>query len=481
MSGTTDRQTMQDRRIEAGLAELFGSERPPDVSERVMAAMERDPRPAPDTAGSRSRPWLAAALVLLGLGVVFAVTRLRREDAAQRVLQEPREPAFVVVEDLADVQALPVDTIAVDAHDLDHEAVAALTRLQALRHLRLRYGEQVRDHGDSLAPRHDAGNRRSIDDQALGPLATLLALERLDLAGARNVRGHGLRFLRELPRLETLRLLWCDVTDEGVELLPQFPALRELRIHGNLAIGPAGLRAIAACRQIDHFDLSACPQLHEDDLVVLGSMQGLRNLRLDNLSVLRNDDRSLPTAEEAALRSAVIEAAQRPGAGVTDKVLLALPPLRLHVLTLRFASFAGNGMRAIAGMDHLILLDLMGNDGVRDEHVAALPRGLLALGLAGCRNLTAATVAGLDGMHLQSLSLADATWLTDEGLAHLLARHPLRRHLDVGRCTGLTAASVDRLVAASIHDLRVTGVRGWTSELAARLRQQGRRIEFRVW
>jgi len=110
-------QPVPDRALDLGLREVIGGEQPPDLRDAVVDGLRWDSfdgtsdrkdgtLPAPRS----SNRWLAAAVVMLGLGAVIAVLATRGEDAAGT--NQTNQPA-----PRADRTAQ--DPVALEAHDPD--------------------------------------------------------------------------------------------------------------------------------------------------------------------------------------------------------------------------------------------------------------------------------------------------------------------------------------------------------------------------
>src|SRR5260221_2597844 len=138
-------QQADDLQMEWGLAERVGGDVPPDLSERVLArwrAGESVDEPTMLAAATeRHRAWLAAALLLLGLGVVIGASLLQRsaktaQDAPVVSPDAAEGPdgveAWQVVSTRAQIEALPDDTRFVEGRNLGDDDVTALVRLPRL-------------------------------------------------------------------------------------------------------------------------------------------------------------------------------------------------------------------------------------------------------------------------------------------------------------------------------------------------------------
>jgi len=87
-------------------------------------------------------------------------------------------------------------------------------------------------------------NVTTITDSGISNLANLKALKSLSLEDA--VISDGLKYLRELPSLQTLNLQFSHVDDDGLEHLVGLASLRKLNIEGTYVTEPAVNRFILA-------------------------------------------------------------------------------------------------------------------------------------------------------------------------------------------------------------------------------------------
>ena len=116
---THDQDEVFERRLDWALGEREGRDAPPDVVDAVMGRL--DPTAQPPVRSGVT--WLIAALVVFGVGAVFAVSWSEksgqppegsRSEAMSAVEQAPLtlpEIEFVRVDNAAEIDALPADTM----------------------------------------------------------------------------------------------------------------------------------------------------------------------------------------------------------------------------------------------------------------------------------------------------------------------------------------------------------------------------------
>ncbi|MBK8095507.1 MAG: hypothetical protein IPK26_00255 [Planctomycetes bacterium] len=384
------------------------------------------------------------------------------------------------VRSTADIEALPDTVTHVDGLNLDDAAVAALRRLSALAHLRLRSGRQT--EAGPMTPHTSNDNRRSVTDAGLEGLSAITTLQSLTLAGTVEVRGDGLRHLAGLHGLEELQLLCIDTSDAGLAELPKLPSLRRLVLTRNHGFGSAGMSAIAQCKHVGSLTLSACPQLHSDDYALLSVMTWLHELRIHATDgAWRNDsDRRLDDTEKAVLARAK-EAAARRGAGLTDRSLMAFQELRhLQVLELTFGRFTNMGLQGLTGMNALRELNLTGTDELVASGLLYLPPQIRSLDLSYCRALDDSVAQVLRDQFpaLTTLRLADVDRLTDVGP---IVAIPTLRDLDLSRCAGLAEAAAEQLLTATQLRQLTVYLTPKLPDTVLRLREHGVVVHKAVW
>jgi len=242
-----ERERAEDRRLDWGLAEAQRGDPAPELTSAVQQRRRRgDGRELLDefTRDAVRAPqparWLAAAGMLLGLGVVVGVAWLRRQPPAGPA-QDPPAAKPVTVDSRADIDALPASTRAVLGNNLDDGDVQALLRLRDLESLELRNPAAI---VTGLGLKMAGGLGRSITTRSLLAFAQMTKLRRLQLHGTQGLEagwpmgGSGpgpeaiaaatLGQLERLPLLEELALTHLDTPDYVLAVLPQLRSLRRL-------------------------------------------------------------------------------------------------------------------------------------------------------------------------------------------------------------------------------------------------------------
>ena len=422
MNGAQDGEEVFARRLEAGLREVVGDERAPDVLDAVLARAAAGDRgdARPDAAPRLARArWLAlAAVFLIGLLTVVGVALLQRaagEPPDERAPAMPQDPRGAIVEVAAvdDIRALPQQTEAVQVRNLDDAAVAdVVDRCPSLETLQIWCSTASRREGDRAAV--------SVTDGALAAIAGLPRLRRLELYGTVHVTGSGLRELERLPVLEVLRLENFDVADEHLATLARLPSLRELSLAFNHVLGPGGIVAIGRCVGLRRLSLRATPGQPRGSYAPLAGLRELEELNLDGVNVMTRG-----FADEATARRLGWRNGGEPlrGGGVRMDVLQDWP--RLRTLSLHVA------LELEADVGRLL----------RERY----PR-LRTLDLSGCRNVDDTTIAHLVGMaSLRELRIDDCPRVGEPAMDLLVASRTLRQ-VAIGDDAWPTLAQVEALL-----------------------------------
>lgn len=459
----TARDEAEDRRLDWALGEKLGGETPPDLASCIVAGHRRGDgarlrplQPVPPT-----RRWLAAALILLGLGVVFAVA-LHRDaaDAPTPVAPSPpQQPAPAQVYSVADVDNLPPDTRRVSMRDCGDDVAAALRRLCDLEDLEVHVSDrEVFGMGLKVARTQPCP---SITHAGLNDLCRLGKLRRLVLSGTFGVRPAGpdtwgiFDDLQKLPLLQELALKFFDVPDnEGVgcfDVLPKLSALRRLDLSFDHGFGERGIDIILRCQGLESLSLRGCQQLHGSWLAKLGTLPHLRQLDVSLIDGI--NWRNVPGEEQDPLIATTLfgarETARQPGTGVTDTALAGIARCRtLQHLDLSNSRFTDAGAAVLADLTGLEQLDLGGNP-IGDSVIDDLPPSLTRLVLCS-DNLTDACCSKLRQRltHLVHLDISACYGIHDRGVADLVAM-PTLRHLEIRQMYGLTAASIEHFLKAT--------------------------------
>ncbi|MGE3175185.1 MAG: hypothetical protein AB7O97_21335 [Planctomycetota bacterium] len=492
------RAAAEERLLEAELATVLGHRR---------AAIPSSPRP---------RPWLAAAIVLLGLGAVIGTWWLRREPpgAAQDPAPAPL-PDAVHADRTRDLAGLPVDVHHL-ACRLDGPAdLAELARLQQLRRLVVL----------AYDPKAAAGRLRGVLDGVVGvhrgwaapapgtllPLASLPRLESLALPSQLAVDGAQLAALRSARALRELSVGAAAVVDDTfAERLAALPALRalelrevpldaaavtllervglrELRLQSCPGVGESALRALAALSSLEALELEGVgrPSLGHAPADAAAaavtplagpSLEGLR--RLPRLRSVRFHGCVLDDTALAALPDRIEELWLSSASGFTAEGLQSLQSLpRLRVL--RFRERSGYGLLE----NHRIppeqaadaLAEVLEGVRLRECSFTGVPTPRLVEALAAQPELTQLSLSSMVGDHsaldlaplgrspsLEHLSLLNQPHLGDEDLRPLAACRTLRS-LRAHACGRITAAAATALLpGVEVVVVPLDGPRGET-------------------
>ena len=321
--------------------------------------------------------------------------------------------------------------------------------------------------------------RRPPDPGALEALARVSSLEDVGLYGPVQF-STGLRHLRGLPRLHTLKLGGCgddaaladvatlarlrelDVdrslaTDAGFARLAALPDLARLVLYGNRSLtGPGLARLLTGMPHLR--DLEVSKEIYEPMTEPIGPAvaalarhhPGLERLALRGFVVEDDDLRRI--GQLAGLHELDLDHTSIVGVGLRH--LRPLAGLTRLVLNEQWAAAADADIAPLADLTALEDLDL-GSSYITDAGLVPLTRltRLRRLRLSGSYVTDAGLVAFGRLPRLERLELADDPGITDIGL-RVLARLPSLRSLDVGR-TGVTAAGVARFHQVALRPIAV--------------------------
>jgi hypothetical protein len=285
-------------------------------------------------------PWLAAALVLLGV-LVTATTMWLGRAPAPAVVQEPAPlPVHEVVRGRSEIEALPADTQHIAAYIMRPADVALFERFRSLRKV-------------DLIPL----------DVRFGPIET----------------G------RILP-------VWSAPPADLLTPLTRLPALECVRVTSRIVVSPALLAPLAASRSITELHFEG-EHVRVDDAFVqaLAAIPNLRALRFD---LVRLDAAVIDRLRLLKLTS--LELSRPNGFDATAwQALCATPSLEKVALEWlgRPDFFGGNGkqpywmpqpedLRALGKLSKLRRVELH-RSMVTDEHLESLPTSLTDLALDG--------------------------------------------------------------------------------------------------
>jgi len=415
----------KDARMEWLLRERIGNETPPDLEHAVLAQLQTEPTPV--AIPNRNNRLLVAAIVVIGVAAVFAVSQITGDTPAAVSNPQQGEPEFVTWQDPAlvrsrqDIEALPADTKQVFGINLDNDALPALLRLRKLEAIALTVSTFEAKRGGPLKPKTDPVY---FTDEGFERLASMSSLRALVLEGHIKLKGHGLVRVVKDTGLRELTLTSMAVTDKLLAELAQLP-LQALRLHGSQEFGDAGIKAIAASKTLREVSLRGCTHLEQEWIANLANLKSLETLNLSGIGshTLFSGIRLSPLPEPT------------PGSGVTDRVV-----------------------RAVAPLPKLRSLDL-GSADVTDKGIAALKesRSLRQLGLQSITELTAAGAHCLPNS-LTSLNLLGHRDLDSQLLKALLGR-PNLTDLNLGWCRNPSLDAIEQLCKAA--HLRTLNVSGW--------------------
>ncbi len=256
----------------------------------------------------------------------------------------------------------------------------------------------------------------AITDEGLAALPQLERLETLELRATASQGGILRRFAKS-----PLRKFSCNhFTDEGAQLLAQFPELQDVQIAGSPITG-RGLRVIAQLPRVNRLNLSDCKALTDSDIAVVGDLYELTSLSLDGTAA--GDEAAAGIARLNYLRDLHIGSVHLSDAGlrklctlvslhnltladeaenVTDAGLVDLWRLaNLRGLYIAAPNISGSGLATLPELPYLERLDLNG------------------MGLADVALKHAAASATLRNMFIGSWERGGPPNLTDAGLLHL--------------------------------------------------------------
>lgn len=433
MNDERQRDEAMDRRLDWALGESEGGAVPPDVSKLVLARLAAGDVVDLDEAPSRRHRWLAAAVMLFGIGVVVAVAVMQRGGKVEPVapLQQPVTPQGATPEQPLEVRT-PEDIRAhptakhVRLLDASAKVMAAVPLLVDCETLDVdRYLQDLFHHTSRLVPLVGPEQRAAmLDDDGLSAISKLTKLRVLRIAGNERIQGEGLRHLAQLPLLADLDLRQLRIEDAALTFLPTLASLRRLRLDENLGLTAASLESITQCKSLRRLSLERCPQLNGADLAKLGRMTWLEELELTGVTgtqLLTTMDDS--DARWKALCDRAAEATFLDGGCVDDRALAGLQPLtQVRRLALRQGTFTSEGLAALLSkLTQLESLDLTGCAFFASADVASLPTGL------------------------RELVLRDGAKVDDATVAATLARCPRLQKLDVAGCRMVSPPVLEQL------------------------------------
>ncbi len=339
----TERHPAEERLLDAALAQ-------------VLAV--REPAVAP-----RRRHLLAAALVLLGVGVVAATMWSLRQRNDVAVAPEPQEPESaplpmeVHADGAAALAELPAGTVNLVLATMGPDDLVALRRFPGVRRLALRAKPGIAG-APPAGPTWDAA--RDLAD-ALRPLADLPMLEVLELPWPLEVQPAQLAPLAGLRHLRSLKFGNAICTPAHADALAVLPALRSLTLL-IAAVDAAFLRRLGlAPRPVTELNLEGCPGLDDEAFAALGTLRSLRQLSVSDqdsegtTSVAGKSYRfrTLGAAAFAAFATLPELRELRLDESAFNGALLAKLPLGLRLLDLGFRPMNGAEAAHLARLTNL--------------------------------------------------------------------------------------------------------------------------------
>ncbi|HLQ37827.1 MAG TPA: hypothetical protein VK348_08505 [Planctomycetota bacterium] len=473
-----------------GLAEQVGGYVPPDLSDRVIARWrEGEPVDEPSmsvTTTERSRGWLAAAVLLLGLGVVVGAALLQHrtrtaQDAPAMETDAEQVPAsteaWQVVSTRAQIEALPDDTRFIEGRNIGDDDVSALLRLSRLEGLKL----LARTYTDDFTLKEPLlyPPLRLLSPAAVPTLAKLSGLRILHLDFQEELSGHKLDFLRDLPLLQELGLQRMDTDDATLAVIERMPSLRTLDLTANEGFGAEGVAAIASCPGIRSLKLSGCHPLTAAMLEPIGEMRQLEELSMDSIA---NGTRApfwgRNTPEVIARKAEQYRKWAANGTGLTDAALAVLrgkPKLRR--LAIGSTRITDDGLRVLAELPLLADLSLNHSPLLTADAIARLPITLRRLDVSGCGfgdEEIAAVRKRLTS--LREVSLAGCDKVTDVSSTELRELSGLRK-LDLSDCPKVTENCLSLLGSASqLREVSLGNASWMTLARAESLFESGKKL-----
>ena len=444
-------QDLGERIMDWSLGERLGGERAPDVRAAVAARLA-----APVRRAGTSR-WLAAAILLLGVVAVGGVAMWPRQSGepvpvAPAPTQEPRREFANTV---AEANALPATTRAVEVSCGDDAVIAALTRLHELEVLIVR---EPSNESFGLGLKMAApAEVKHITSASWQHFAKFTKLRRLDLRGTVLVGRFGadttaeaMAGLERLPLLESVTLRCLDTRDAVLKRLGALRNLRTLDLSFNHGFAEEGLRELLQCTSLRKVSLSGCQQLHGNWLAMLQQLPELEELDVSAIDGINwragtaepMDDESTRVLREARGWANSLQA------GVNDAALAGFAKCpRLCILDISGGRWSAGGLAELGASTSLRELDMFGGQIADSGFVASLPKQLERLEVCGEYDDRLCAAIREHLTRLRSITVAACYQITDRGLAELCAM-PSLRVLDMRQMRGLTADSVTTLAKA---------------------------------
>lgn len=361
----------------------------------------------------RLRPWLAAAVLALGLAAAFGTALLRDGPAhAPAPAQDPVQAIeWYECHGPAAIDHVPADVVNLKCFDFDDAALVHLPHFAKLQRLDLS-GMDVNDRGYSVSLK--------ITDAGLAHLGGLPGLRWLSLASCHQVKGPGLRVLQNLPMLEHLDLTYTGVDSDGIAQLPALVALRELSLSHCMHFHGRSLADVAKIAGLRRLDLRACTTVAAADARHLARLTQLRHLDLRDCQGRFRGQRA---SGFGARDEPPVEPPEEDGVGITDATIAALGDLRLETLRLGGSESLTDAIGpTLARMTTLRTLDLSNLPLSTGALLDQVPAGVESLALDTNGHYERRALVGLRRFaHLQELSLVGLAQLDPATLSALLA------------------------------------------------------------
>ena len=336
----------EERLLDTSLGEVCG-----DAAAAAAAA----------AAASPPTRLFAAALILLGISVVFAVAALAPQPTSTPA-QEPTQlplPAPLRVEGADALRAT-------DRHTknlwciITPQDMPLLAEFTDLRQLLLE--EQLDPIGTWLA---------NDPSWSLQPLAKCTHLQSLTIGNLARFSARQLSAVAQLPQLRELKLIGTvhRVDTAYVAEIQRLP-LRSLALHA-VSLEPRAFADLCRLPLLEQLELRDCLHLDRCDLTQLQKLRRLHTLTLRGVGGRFADSlsKSHPLADEPKIEP------PPDGPGVT-RTGLQMPGRETVILSPQL-------MQALAGLPDLSTLDLRSSV-LDDATLAALPPQLQTLDLRGC-------------------------------------------------------------------------------------------------
>lgn len=226
---------------------------------------------------------------------------------------------------------------------------------------------------------HAEGNRMKVT--SLAPLAGLTKLAKVAVSGKDGVAVRELTHLADLKSLDFLRIGLKDFSGEGLDVLGGLSNLRTLRLDGVGRLSARGAEAIATLKQLTRLELPPLDRSSQSRFApvatlpavesmlfnnttpgtdLMGAVAGVPKLKkLEFAGAADFDGRSFASLKPADGR--LIELEFGNGADLNDgcvtEIVKALPKLQSFSLDISASACTSKGLKEIAGLKHLRILE----------------------------------------------------------------------------------------------------------------------------